>query len=63
MVIIVGDEVLIIEVGFSKLDVGFENKEEFVDVKEDVEEVESSDEKDSNLELRFEGRKVFYLFV
>ncbi|XP_024380614.1 phosphatidate phosphatase PAH1 isoform X1 [Physcomitrium patens] len=63
LAITAGDEVLTIEAGPSKLDVGFENKEEFADAKEDVEEAESSDEKDSNLELRFEGRKASYLLV
>ncbi|KAG0595957.1 hypothetical protein M758_UG212300 [Ceratodon purpureus] len=42
----------------SKLRDGLESK-----VSEDVEKGESSDEKDSNLALRFEGRKASYLLV
>ncbi|XP_024388319.1 phosphatidate phosphatase PAH1 isoform X2 [Physcomitrium patens] len=63
LAITAGDEVLAIEDAPSKLEDGSESKEEFADAKEEAEEAESSDEKDSNLELRFEGRKASYLLV
>ena len=54
-----GDEVLLLEDGPSKSEEGLESKA----AEEDVEKGESSDEKDSNLALRFEGRKASYLLV
>jgi len=54
-----GDEVLALEDNPSKLEDGLESK---VAV-EDVEKGESSDDQDSNLALRFEGRKASYLLV
>lgn len=54
-----GDEVLALEDCSSKLEDGLESKVS----EEDVEKGESSDEKDSNLALRFEGRKASYLLV
>jgi hypothetical protein len=53
------DEVLALEDSPSKLEEGLESKAS----EEDVEIGESSDEKDSNLALRFEGRKASYLLV
>lgn len=59
LAITAGDEVLALEGNPSKSEDGLEGKV----VAEDVEKGESSDDQDSNLALRFEGRKASYLLV
>lgn len=59
LAITAGDEVLALKDSPSKLDDELESKA----AEEDVEKGESSDERDSKLALRFEGRKASYLLV